>query len=667
MSWIQKLHATYGYCSGNPVLAGEENLLAPVGHTTAKAQIEVVLDEQGRFLRARVLENEDATTLIPCTEQSATRSGSKPVPHPLCDKLQYVAGDFVDYGGKVTSGFSKDPQKPYKDYVAKLSSWLSCFNHHKLEAISRYIDKKCLIRDLVNRKVLPLDENGKLHCKKPDKKERDEWLIWSVLGQTQVPGDSFIRWKIEVPGQSASGTWEDDDLINNWGKYYEQTIKRAGLCMASGKQQTPLGTLHPAKLRHAADKAKIISANDTSGYTFRGRFNCDHQACGVSYEVTQKAHSALRWLIARQGRRSGDQAHVAWAVSGKNIPQPLSGSLDWMDAAITDDEPGEQADVIPAVNVDHSRDFGRSFSSRLRKFMDGYRADISDNEDIVVIGLDAATPGRMSIIFYRELRGSEFLDRLESWHTTTAWPQRTKIEIKEEGKKKKTKYPTLVAAPAPHIIAESAYGKRVDDELRAATIERLLPCIVDGRQLPRDLVEALVRRASNRAGKEHWEWEQTLGAACALFKGFYARHTQPEMRRYYSMNLEHDCTGRDYLYGRLLAIAEHIEGHALYVAGEKRATTAERLMQRFADRPMSTWRTIETSLQPYMQRLQRSRLGYLFKMKNLLDEVFCKFNPDEYQTDNRLSGEFLLGYHCQRQELRNKAEADQQPEEQGEE
>ncbi len=35
--------------------------------------------------------------------------------------------------------------------------------------------------------------------------------------------------------------------------------------------------------------------------------------------VSQKAHSALRWLIERQGTRAGDQACGSFAVNGKRF------------------------------------------------------------------------------------------------------------------------------------------------------------------------------------------------------------------------------------------------------------------------------------------------------------------------------------------------------------
>ncbi len=117
------------------------------------------------------------------------------------------------------------------------------------------------------------------------------------------------------------------------------------------------------------------------------------------------------------------------------------------------------------------------------------------------------------------------------------------------------------------------------------------------------------------------------------------------------MTLETDRTSRDYLYGRLLAIAEHIEGRALYVGGEMRDTTAAKLMQRFSDRPASTWRTIELALTPAKSRLRAKRAGFLHEMEKLHDEVVASFARGEFLDDRKLSGEFLLGYHCQRQAL----------------
>lgn len=642
MSWMQKLYETHGTLA-RLSLANAESVSVPESHSTARAHIEITLDRDGAFSRASVIDKADATTVIPCTEASAARAGSRPVPHPLCDALQYVAVDFRTFGGVVTSGFAKEDDQPHKDSLEQLRQWVAAAPHPKTVLILKYLEGGAVIADLVRQRVLPLDANGKIASAKTP--ETADWPLWAVLPAGQSADKAVVRWRVEIPGDLTPGVWEDQSLLDNWSAYYPTTIDTMGLCMVSG-DVIALTSLHPAKLRHAGDKAKLISSNDSSGFVFRGRFTDSGgtQACGVGYGVSQKAHSTLRWLIARQGYRNDSQVFVSWAVSGAPTPCLIDDSPDWLDEPI-------DMDAAAIAGPDYTRDAGQSFALRLNNYIAGYAAKLDPTECIVVMGLDSATPGRMSVIYYRELLGSEFLKRLKSWHKDMAWPQR--VFAKQKGKDKKQGAPVAPwreCAPTPKTIAEAAYGRRLDDKLKRATVERLVPCIVDGREPPTDLVESCVRRAANRPGfKEQWEWEQVLGVACAMYKGRYARHAKIEQRRTYDMALEPERTSRDYLYGRLLAVAERIEEMALYVAGEDRPTTAARLMQRFADHPCSTWRSIEMALQPYMQRLQASRGGFLHNMRTLLDDIVQSFQGDDFTSGQGLTGEFLLGYHCQRQ------------------
>ena len=115
------------------------------------------------------------------------------------------------------------------------------------------------------------------------------------------------------------------------------------------------------------------------------------------------------------------------------------------------------------------------------------------------------------------------------------------------------------------------------------------------------------------------------------------------------MALDENRTKRDYLYGRLLALADSLEQWALYKAGDKRQTNAARLMQRFADHPYSTWRSLELSLIPYKARLggiSTNRQRLIDKVKNMFESV------DDFENDKPLSGEFLLAYSCQKEALR---------------
>lgn len=633
MSWIQKLYETYKLCSKGP----GPDVPNPISHTTQLAQIEIVIDGEGNFRRAIVLENkEKRKTLIPCTEESGGRTGKTPPSHPLCDKLQYIARDFTEYGGKVTVGFQGNPSEPHEQFMALLGKWKdSEFSHHMVAAIWAYLKKGAVIKDLVSEGVLPViqnSHNGKarvMESFKGDKKDAPP--IFHALSPGQIPMDSFVRFQVEGDNHVEVATWDSESLKDSWILFYGSLVDTRGFCIATGEQMVLLAENHPAKIRHDGDKAKLISSNDEQGYTFRGRFLTAEQAAGVSLEVTQKAHSALQWLIRRQAFRNGDQVFLTWAVAGKDIPDPCANSWDFVCNGI----------LMGSAANSQVGDLGQSFAVRFKKKLAGYKANITDTEDIVVIGLDSAGKGRMAITFYRELKGSEFIKRIERWHSDFAWFQ-------NYGKDKKKKPILFQGAPAPRDIAWCAYGKKIEGKggirLLSATVERLLPSIIDGRPIPRDLLEQCVRRTSNRAGLEPWEFRKRLGIACSLYKGFYneRRHT---------MALDEERSSRDYLYGRLLAVAEKIESMALYFAKEKRETTAARMMQRFADRPFSTWRTIETGLTPYKSRIHSKASGLLRGYVELLDNICSRFLANEFTDDSRLSGEFLLAYHCQRKWL----------------
>lgn len=126
------------------------------------------------------------------------------------------------------------------------------------------------------------------------------------------------------------------------------------------------------------------------------------------------------------------------------------------------------------------------------------------------------------------------------------------------------------------------------------------------------------------------------------------------------MSLDKTNHSRDYLFGRLLAVAEKLEGTALSIADENRATNAERYMQRFAIRPLSTWLQLELSLEPYKNRLRSNRyIGFLKNREKEIDEIMFALKELKEQTgcslDNPLDGEFLLGYHSQKMAYRNKS------------
>ena len=141
--------------------------------------------------------------------------------------------------------------------------------------------------------------------------------------------DAFIRFRVEILGEDESAVWLDKDIYESYINYYLSLKEKVDLCYVKG-QVIPCSVKHPAKIRHTGDKAKLISANDASGFTYRGRLGGEddkNKVVSIGYETSQKAHSALRWLIEKQGYKNGDQVIIVWGTKNQDIPDPLCDKI----------------------------------------------------------------------------------------------------------------------------------------------------------------------------------------------------------------------------------------------------------------------------------------------------------------------------------------------------
>jgi CRISPR-associated protein Csd1 len=613
--------------SGNKI----KKPLIPPFHTLQNSHLEITIDQYGNFIDAERIIPEEI--IIPCTEKSANaKTGTNPPSHPLCEMIKYCAGDYS--GSKKTY---------FRNYQTQISSWhYSKYTHPFVSAIYQYIMKKRLVEDL---KI-----TGK-----------------ELFSPDEELGDLMVRWKVEIPGENESRCWKSHSLFESWQKYCESQDSIRGICMVTGKN-LPLAINHPKRIRHSGDSGKLISSNDKKGFTFRGRFLTDNlrtgekkseisiQCVSISSEVSQKAHSALSWLIDRQGFKNDDQVVLCWALSGKIPPDPFADSLKILEDRAEDT--AQQASVTYT-------DAGQTFAKKLTKKIAGFRVDIGNTEKIIVLALDSVVPGRISITYYRELTCSEFLERIEQWHKQMAWHFRSFYSHSKIG--------SIVYAPSPTTIAEVCYGPKRDEDFKRykrKMNERLLPCIIDNRPLPIDIVNTAVNKASNRISFEKTyqgeqpEWEQALSVACSLYSYHSNRQNNKLNKSEKTMALEKERTDRDYLYGRLLAVAEHIEEIALSLSNENRETNAARMMHIFSEKPFLTWEKLYDRLaQGYFPRLQTRRPGFLYNMKNLIGEIKCLFKNGDFEKKERLSGLYLLGYHCQRLELKNHSKQEEENQE----
>ncbi|MDO5640483.1 MAG: type I-C CRISPR-associated protein Cas8c/Csd1, partial [Neisseria sp.] len=537
MSWMQKLYRTYDVISVK--MDSADNPLTPVAHTLQTAHIEIVVDGEGNFQTARVMPPK-TTILLPVTESSENRTSGE-APHPFADKIQYVAKDYADYGG--------DKKAYFDGYLQQLQAWCdSPYAHLKVRSVLHYVAKGQVMADLIRAGVFQLDSDS--HVLNSWQGE-DAPPIFATLPKNQDYGSALVCWRVEHAGDVQSETWADKAIQQSWIDYLAASETTQGFCLIQGEEAN-ISTMHPAKLRHTGDKAKLISSNDKGGYTFRGRFETAEEAASIASEVSAKAHSALRWLIGRQGIRNGEQVTVAWAISGETVPSPLQDNYDYLDddddLAIV--EAGDE-NHRPSESInqrDWSANIGKTAAELVKKKLHGLKAQLSEYEQISLLMLDSATPGRMALTYYQEFLPENYFANLDAWVDDFAWYQRYSRET-QDGKKKSKQTIWPMIPPAPYAIYEAIYGKVSDKDgkLKKQLYARLLPVIAGGRNMPipKDLVQQSFQTACNPNGYEHWEWERNVGVACALYKGYWARYHDSSQRRNYSMALDKENNSRD--------------------------------------------------------------------------------------------------------------------------
>ena len=74
MNWVGELCDLYDKNSDKAgIMDGVNPVLLPLYHTTVAAQIEVTVDENGNFLNAQRVPEEEKETIIPVTDKSSDR------------------------------------------------------------------------------------------------------------------------------------------------------------------------------------------------------------------------------------------------------------------------------------------------------------------------------------------------------------------------------------------------------------------------------------------------------------------------------------------------------------------------------------------------------------------------------------------------------------------
>lgn len=609
----------------------------------------ILLRSDGSFVKSWMLPKSPVQEIMaPGTQGSLGRTSTAIRPHALFDSRAYVFPSKATNRSHTSVHGQNDasPQKrskktkkqvadnKFEEYRKQLKNFAeSSFATEKIKAVYRYVSSNPDIEV-----DLPPGTDDK----------------------------TFILFAVEICGDPITNLWEDPAVYKAWSDYYSSNIsqnaKELALDFVTGTQQQPSQS-HPRNILSSAYAAKLISANDALNFSFRGIFHHPNDLQGqerddfknrfglsdavtIGYESSQKAHQFLRYLIAEHGIHCGEQVIVPFANrTGANSlpPPPVSDDdEDWGDEEIT-----TTADVMIKLGANTGLDYAKS----LGKALVGFTPDrlVEAHAPTAIAIFESATPGRLSVTYYRELACDEYLENVRRWHESYKWPIWRKA--KDTGK------PFVVfGAPSFERILQAAFGwpRGGQDEkdkgyqkLKQRVRAQLIRSVFDNAPLPADFVSNAIRRASNPLAVtndgqfDRNRFISALATTCALVK-----HNTQNTKESFNMSIDLARTDRDYLYGRLLGAADKLEEYALRKKDNSRLVTAAiRYMQTFSMRPATTWRIIHDSLLPYKQQVKNSVAD------RELQSIYANLSVEASENDSPLSGVYLAGYYHERSHI----------------
>lgn len=623
MSWIEKLCEAYDAgiaCDQSK----EAIMLVPLGFVRKKIKYHVIVTSNGQFVSADELMDETQFQEIPSTPQAESRTGDNGAPFPLAEQLKYLI-----YEDKNLKRFSQ--------YMEQLKSWCQRSDAPAcLRAVYTYLDGHTLLADLESQPNLKLK-----YYKNAEKREG-----------TGEDAKAMVCFSVQMQDESSDDLWLRTDVKQSWSNYLaDKSPGNKEFCYVEGKM-LPSMENHP-KLK---GNAKLISAKDSEfPFQYKGRFVDDRSAAVVSFDASVRAHNALTWLIGRQGMQKYGMIWVVWNTNGAMMKVPI----DEENSLFEEEEDEEDAASETVINTfEH-------YAREVNSAACGYGGRLHDYDPertncAVILGLEAATDGRMSVTYYQECAGNEYVKRLEDWYKECCWWHYCQ--------RKKTKE---IATPNMDQIAIAVMGmdavntakgdkkcEKSHTKFMRKLQSNLLTCIVDKRPLPLDIVRSAFYRvcvplAFVRGKEQQWSrsaWENSIDAACAMIHCFQKRWTG-EGYEVFGPELQGDSQNPDYLYGRLLAVADFVEEKAVD-KGRDYPTNAVRFMRQFVQHPFETWQKIHEKLIPSFKKLGSNSKVYL----RILGKIELLFSENDRYERGELSLEFLQGFSSQRQMFFQKRE-----------
>jgi CRISPR-associated protein Csd1 len=496
MSLMAALLETYNYALDrglvdNYELSTNGLVLLPIYHSNKRASnnediFEITIDRNSNPVEGRFL-NKDEIIVFPITENSIIRSGSKVAPHAISDELSYLA-----------NRIDEKKNEEYLKGVRDLLDYEEKFNYKNFRIIGEYITKNTILDDFLKfyfrNTEYHIDDKFNLKYEESgnDGKTKEKSLDLKKI---------FITFKLEKEFSGDITLTRDvglHDFYINYVRRKNSSSNEVSYCDISGKLD-----YYVERHRGLIGNAKLISISNNDE-TYYGRLKDGKDIYHISYETSQKTHNMLKYLIdnSNHSRFIGENAYIINWLS-QDLDKGGVKLLSEIDYEDIEDEGEKSADEL-----------GGEISDNLKKYFLGENSTFSGKRDFYVLIIEKISNGRISMKYFRRLSRSEAYQRVMDWYRSTSW------QFYNYNSKKITE-----RSPSLYEIVNFIYGQEnskgylacENKKLFRSTIERLIPCVIDGQRLPRDISRTVFYRLSKKQSYKK-SWNGALNIGCALIK-----------------------------------------------------------------------------------------------------------------------------------------------------
>lgn len=660
MNLLQALLTTYNRALENhlvDVVQDETKAsILPLYHSNKRSTsgediLEITLDEDGEFLTGRFLPK-DAYVIYPVTQSSLIKTGN-PAPHPLCDKVIYLSKPLPGITAKLADAW----YEKYTLYMNQLGQIKDFSEHHPnpdFNVIYQYIVKTDIMQDVIG--VIKNSRAGKDYRLEEDK------LIWTEVVNKKEKEKSmnlssiFITFAIEHLTGSISVT-QNQEIHQFYIDYVMEQLKDKpkDFCDITGQKMYCVSS-H----RGLLGNAKLISISNNKDYYKGTVFSTGEEVIHIGYETSQKIHNMLKYLLDTNSfnRHIGGNTYiVSWLVQDLQ-----KGGAPFSTDAADEDPFAPEDDGLDDVKEQPVNLLGNPRSHDLISYFTGAKAigEEAGDSNFCLLILEKISAGRISVKYFREFPATDILQRVKSWYASIKWLKWSKIE-----KRMQWWYPSIFT------LVNFLYGTEDDgklnckqDAVKKQALGRLIPCIVEGKRLPRDMqVKAFYQLLNRQSYKKCWLRAISLG--CIIFKKCYWDSGKWN-REYPSLTDKGviNCMDkRSFAYGRLLAAYEKLEEDALVdkqiKQSEKtekatRVTNAERFWTSMIQRPLQTAALLETRTKYYRNSLGQKNKGRSVFYAKLFTQLYNEiraYEVDSMSGTKSANEDFILGYYYQQQQF----------------